>query len=490
MLYEEQQRPLAASLAASLASKFHARAEAAVALDERPGYTPYGAARRLFEDEQSSEILLSGPSGTGKSRAMLERCHQLLQRHPKARGLIVRKTRASLTQSALITMNRYVRTPQDGSVWKESRSEYQYPNGSVLVIAGIDKPERIMSTEYDFIYVMEATELTLVEWDMLSTRLRNDAMSWHPMFADCNPSAPRHWLKLRFDAGLMINYPSVHEDNPRLYDHQIECWTPEGEEYIARLERLSGVRLLRLRKGLWAAAEGMIYEEWNPAVHLLDWEDLPVIDEESGERGIPYEWPRYWAIDFGYTRPFVFQAWAEDPDGRLYLYCELYQTRRLVEEHAAEIRRVLENDPVPFAIIVDHDAEDRATFERHLELYTRAAYKAVLPGIQAVQARLRIAGDGRPRLYLMRDALVSVDRNLVEAASPIQTADEIEAYVWDDSPALERSQKERPRKADDHGMDAMRYLVAYIDSLAAELADYAEDVYYVYDKRVRIGPQI
>jgi predicted transcriptional regulator len=39
-------------------------------------------------------------------------------------------------------------------------------------------------------------------------------------------------------------------------------------------------------------------------------------------------------VDFGYTNPFVMQWWAEDPDGRLYLYREIYRTRRLVEDHA------------------------------------------------------------------------------------------------------------------------------------------------------------
>jgi uncharacterized membrane protein len=46
------------------------------------------------------------------------------------------------------------------------------------------------------------------------------------------------------------------------------------------------------------------------------------------------------------------------------------------------------------ATVADHDAEDRATLERY-GVYTQPATKDVSPGIQAVQARLRRAGDGK-----------------------------------------------------------------------------------------------
>lgn len=457
---------------------------AEIASLQNANYTPYGAPAKLFADTTSSEILLPGPSGTGKTRALGEWAHSLCFRFPGARGLIVRKTRVSMTQSIMVTMNTEVLTPWDGVYWHGGDSEYRYPNGSVLVVAGIDTPSRIMSTFYDFAIVVEATELTLAEWEHLLTRVRAEAMDingkpWNPIAADCNPAGPSHWLRRRIDAGLITSYPSTHEDNPRYWDQEKQEWTPRGEQYLTtKLDRLSGVRYLRLRKGLWAAAEGMIYDEWRPEVHLIDRFD------------IPDDWPRIWGVDFGYTNPFVFQAWAEDPDGRIYLYKEIYHTRRLVEEHAQRIREVLVDDPVPEAIIVDHDAEDRATFERHLQFFTQAAYKRVLPGIQAVQSRLKVQGDGKPRLYIMRDSLVDLDPQLDEAAKPTSTADEIESYVWDESATTERIQREQPRKVDDHGVDTMRYVIAYLDDIAADLADEVGTSYVVYDGRVRIGPDI
>jgi len=41
---------------------------------------------------------------------------------------------------------------------------YTYPNGSTIVLGGLDKESRIMSTQYDVIYVQEAIELTEAEW--------------------------------------------------------------------------------------------------------------------------------------------------------------------------------------------------------------------------------------------------------------------------------------------------------------------------------------
>ena len=168
-------------------------------------------------------------------------------------------------------------------------------------------------------------------------------------------------------------------------------------------------------------------------------------------------------MDFGYTNPFVWAAWAQDPDGRLYRYREIYRTKTLVEDHARKILEVTKDEPKPRAILCDHDAEDRATLERHLKMRTTAAYKAVSPGIQAVEARLRKAGDGRPRIFYLRDSLVQVDPALAEAHRPTCTEEEFESYVWDQSNG--RNRGEEPVKEHDHGCDMTRYLVAHVDSI-------------------------
>jgi len=68
------------------------------------------------------------------------------------RGLILRKTRVSLTQSALVTFQEKVLHELDRVHFNTTAQQYEYPNGSVLIVGGLDKPTKVMSTEYDAVY--------------------------------------------------------------------------------------------------------------------------------------------------------------------------------------------------------------------------------------------------------------------------------------------------------------------------------------------------
>jgi len=423
-------------------------------------YTPRGAALAAFQC-RDPELLLSGPAGTGKSRALLEKLNAVMLANPGARGLIVRKVRDTLSSTGLVTWREHVVPEQLAAGVLEfyggSASEppqYRYSNGSRVMIGGMDKPTKVMSSEYDTIYVQEAIELTTTDWENLTTRLRNGKVSFQQLMADTNPDAPTHWLKARCDRGATTLIDTRHEDNPVLFGDD-GTPTAKGIDYLSKLDALTGVRYERLRGGKWVAAEGIVYDGYDPTIH-----HRPIADP-------PPEWTRYLSIDFGFTNPFVCQWWAEDPDGRLYLYRELYATGGLVEDHAATIAEAGRRDPTPHAVICDHDAEDRATLERHLGLATTPAHKSVSDGIQAVQARLRVQDDGKPRLYLNPAALIARDPKLEAAKLPCSTVEEIPGYIWDrpreGTVAAERGPKEAPVKRNDHGCDALRYLVAHLD---------------------------
>jgi phage terminase large subunit len=399
-------------------------------------------------------VLLSGPAGTGKSLACLLRLYHDATTIPGLRCLIVRKTRASLTESALVTLERDILEPSGvefGRASRAMRRSYPLANGSQIVIGGLDSQTKIMSTDFDRVYVQEAIELVEAEWETITTRLGRGG-NFGQLISDTNPDKPSHWLKQRCDLGRTLMLESRHEDNPVLYDATLQDWTPAGTAYLEKLDKLTGPRLQRLRHGRWVQAEGVVYDGWDAAVHLLD----RVLIRDS--------WPRYLAIDFGYTNPFVCQWWAQDPDGRLYLYRETYRTQRLVEDHARSIKYLGRNEPAPRAVICDHDAEDRATLMKHLGLPTTPARKEISPGIQAVASRLRPAGDGKPRLFILRDALVERDERLAEAKLPGSTVEEIDGYVWDTGG--NRRTGEQPLKLHDHGMDCVRCLVMHFDRRA------------------------
>jgi phage terminase large subunit len=428
-------------------------------------YQPHGTCTELFK-HRGPEVLFAGPAGTGKSRACLEKLHLMALLNPNMRGLIVRKTLASLGSTALVTFENQVALEHlaagemkwFGGSPKEAAC-YKYRNGSVIVVGGMDKSMKIMSSEYDIVYAQEATELTESDWEAITTRLRNNRVSFQQLMADANPDVPTHWLKIRCDTGKTKMIRSRHEDNPTLFNPKTGKITKGGKDYMAKLDALSGVRLQRLRKGIWCAAEGLVYEEYDPAVHLHKRIIKP-----------PISWTRYVSVDFGYTNPFVAQFWAEDEDGRLYLYKELYGTKTTVDEWAPKIKEAmnLKYEPRPRMIICDHDAEGRAVLERELGMSTKAAKKSVEDGIQAVKKRLKLSdADGKPRLYLCEDAIIKKDPLLVDAKKPTCAIDEVVGYIWDRGTVKHQDDgkppKELPVKDNDHAMDALRYMIAERD---------------------------
>lgn len=415
---------------------------------------------------RDDEVIISGPAGTGKSRGLLEKVHRMMIKYPGARALLLRQTAVSLASTGLQTFRKFVINSHmlTGEVEYYGGSmtdppQYRYENGSAVMFGGMDKPTKIMSSEYDVIYWQECTEGTEEGWEFASTRLRNGVVPYQQMLADANPNTPWHWVKQRAESGKAVMLDSAHWENPMLYDvlpGGERRLTVRGRAYIAKLEALTGVRRLRLLDGLWVAADGLVYDEFDPRLHVIDPFEPPM------------DWARWWVVDFGYEAPFVLQQWAEDGEGRLYLYREIFHTRRTVDMHAKTIMSIVAPDgvwrePKPRGIICDHDAENRAVLAREVGLTTIPARKGKGSkpiGIEDVKRYLRPNdGDGRPRLFLMRGCTIERDQRLLDDKLPASTAEEFLGYVWrviDGKPV-----KDEPLKENDHGMDTVRYLCNY-----------------------------
>src|SRR5579859_982849 len=156
-------------------------------------YPPRGAAYDLFSC-RDGEVCLDGPAGSGKTLAILQKIHIALLKYPGAKALMLRKTHASLTSSVLDTYEKKVKHPLDrvkfyGGSAKEP-PQFRYPNGSRLVVGGMDKPEKVLSTEYDIITFHEAIESTITDIETLTTRLRNGVMPYQQLIMDTNPGPP------------------------------------------------------------------------------------------------------------------------------------------------------------------------------------------------------------------------------------------------------------------------------------------------------------
>jgi len=410
-------------------------------------YEPRGGAVEIL-NTKAREVLAEGPTRTGKTRSLLEKAYAAASKYPKARILLVRKTRASLSETILQTLEDHV-FPKGvnwvGTCTRSHRDHYTLPNKSMIVPAGMDTTDKIMGSEWDRIFCFEWTEAKEDDHERLLTRMSNEATPFRQIICDCNPAHPMHWLNKRASRG-MHRIMSRHKDNPRFWTGTE--WTPLGREYMQTLEALTGARRERYLHGRWALAEGMVYTEYDTAVHVID--RMP-----DGWQS----WRKYRSIDFGFNDPFVCQWWADSGEA-MYLYREWYMSGRIVSDHAKEIVRLSAGEDYE-ATVADHDREDRETLHRG-GVYTIPATKDIDRGIDAVKDRLKVGPNGKPRLYVLASALVERDRRLDETKRPTSLADEWDAYIYKQDRA--GSAKDEPVDRDNHGMDAMRYAVMAVDN--------------------------
>ena len=303
---------------------------------------------------RGNEWLLSGPAETGKTWATLWLLDSLLRETSFAKATLLRKLQVSVGGTVLVTfkaiqglrekMGFAPAVPYGG----EKPEWYTYPNGAKLWIGGLDNANKILSGERDFVYVNQAEELELTDWEILLTRTTGrGAVTKTPMlFGDCNPGAEDHWIIKRETLKL---FHSKHKDNPSLYD-EAGSLTAQGERTMATLQSLTGIRKKRLYEGQWVGAEGLFFDEFDP--------------EEGGLHvckpfPIPLDWPIWGALDWGFKHPLAFGLYTEDNDGIIYKIAEHVQHQWLIPFHARAIYDLYKDFDLPpelvSQIVAGHD---------------------------------------------------------------------------------------------------------------------------------------
>lgn len=406
-------------------------------------YNPYPWQIAPWKD-MSPTLLLTGSSNAGRSHLSAEKVHGFMLHYGGACGLIMRKSKHWCTGSVVPMMQTVIGA--DPRVhWRPGEGIFVYDNGSVIYTAGMadkDQREALRSKrgkygEPDIAWMEEANAFSRQDYEEVFIRVRGKRAGWTQVILTTNPDSPTHWIFTDLiQGGQAAVYYSSIDDNPRA-----------NEADRARLDMLTGTMRLRMRDGKWAQAEGIIYDEWDPTIHMIDRDKCPEFVR------------RFRVVDFGFTNPFVCQWWGEDADGRLYRYREIYKTQTLVEDHARQILELTGDEKIDFTV-ADHDAEDRATMSKY-GVPTMPAVKEVSPGIQEVKARLKKQKDGKARIFFVRGALVEIDQSLVVAKLPTCTEEEIPSYSWPKA-ADGKPVKESPVKINDHGCDATRYMAYYL----------------------------
>lgn len=246
---------------------------------------------------------------------------------------------------------------------------------------------------------------------------------------NCNPDGPMHWfnqnwiLKAKEKKILYLHF--TMDDNLSLSERIKERYR---SMYI-------GVFFKRYIQGLWAMAEGAIFDMWSE-INEISESDLP--------KGLKNSSRRYIAIDYGTTNATVFLDIYDDGDiawvVREYYYdSKVKMAQKTDEQYADDLVHFIKEGPPPVAIILDPSAASFKAEMRHRGYRIKEADNEVLDGIRMTSTFI-----GKGKIRMVKDKCK-------------RTIGDILSYVWDAKAAQHGD--ERPVKENDHGADATRYFV-------------------------------
>jgi hypothetical protein len=338
----------------------------------------------------------------------------------------------------------------------------------------------------------QAEQLDEAQFSILDAGCTQVGMPWTQTFCAFNPEHPGHWAYLRYQPDL--------GDGPREMDGKhfadvIHVKLNDGldiltEQQRDKLDRMTGVLAQRLRFGRWVGFEGVVLDNWDPTVHIVDrpaswakWNGYP-----------PPSWPRYRGIDFGYVHPYACVWISESPEGYRYLYRQDLRQGLTIDQQVARIlqfegeelmalniaankmdangsagRARAENRDALEALNIagsfsDHEAGHRAMFAAK-GVSTMPANKEVQAGIETLRMALQPDREGTPAFMVVRGSLKETDRTLEAGKRPTSFESEAARWVWKTAKtsAGARTTKDMPV---DVGEDAIKATIYALHTLA------------------------
>lgn len=278
----------------------------------------------------------------------------------------------------------------------------------------------------------EATILPEVTFQQLVARM---SVPGARLFATTNPDSPAHWLKRDWidrDDQDIASFHFTLDDNPHL-----------EPEYVAWLKRqYTGLWRKRFVDGLWVLAEGAIYDLFDQDIHTCQPQQIPYITKWLGI-----------GVDYGTTNPFHAVLAGIGVDRRIYVVAEYRHDSRSAHrqmtdaEYSAAMRAWLLTVTIPQTelrgVIPEYVVVDPSATSFRVQLHRDGispwpADNSVADGIRTVATLL---GNGQ----------------LVISSACKHLIDEISSYSWD--PDAQKKGEDKPLKVNDHGVDALRYLL-------------------------------
>lgn len=274
-----------------------------------------------------------GAKGGGKSDVLLGDFLAHADREgDKARGIIFRRTNSELEELEQRSHEIY---PSVGGEYIRGKKMWVFPNGATLKMRFAERDADAMKYQghnYSWIGIDECGNYATPYFmnSMLSC-LRSAKGAFCQMRLTGNPGGPGHgWLKRMFVDALTPDHVHVFVQpikNPNtnevlevemtrafipsfVWDNKI--LVDNDPAYVARLQTLPEHLRKAYLDGSWDIFIGQIFSEMEKGKHFIEPEVLP------------YDWPRFATLDWGYSKPYSVGFWTVSPDGVLYRIHEIY----------------------------------------------------------------------------------------------------------------------------------------------------------------------
>lgn len=247
----------------------------------------------------------------------------------------------------------------------------------------------------------------------------------------CNPAPPSHYLAERFGIAPGSTPRKGHR---RVLAPASENWH-NPPQFFDELKALTGVARERYWFGKWVGSDGLVFDRWNREVHVTE-DDRPYSSVIVG-------------VDPGYTDPFAAVRIHVDYDGRAHVAREVYETKLVPSEQVERVRSLCGGDNP--RVIVDSANPELIEDMRRKGIDAHPATKgkgSILEGVQIVQDRLTVQGDGMSRMTIH--------------ASCTNSIREFESYEW--KPDGAGQLRDQPIDANNHIPDAVRYALMDLDA--------------------------
>ena len=293
-------------------------------------------------------------------------------------------------------------------------------NGSTIRMGSVNQVDSCVGRSYDLIIFDEAALADGRDAFNVALRPTLDKDNSKALFIS-TPRGRNNWFSEFFDRGFNDEFPewcsirATYKDNPRM-----------SETDIAEARKsMSEAEFRQEYEADFNTYEGQVWD-FNYEECVGNFQDISLegFDIFAG-------------LDVGYRDPTAFcviaYSWEEE---KFFVLDEYFDSERTTEQHAAEIRRMIDRWDLDYIYIDSAAQQTRFDFAQNYDISTVNAKKSILDGIG------HVAG------------VVDNDRLMVDQKCQ-EVLLSLDQYQWDPNPNLMKEKPKHNRAS--HMADAIRY---------------------------------